>query len=82
MVRLGDKVKDTVSGFSGIAVCKCSYLQGCNRIAIQAPVTKKNPKKLDWEYFDEPQLRVLQKKVIKQGSKISGGYKPDNAQRI
>jgi len=80
MVDLGDKVKDTVSGYEGIAVCKCSYLQGCDRIAIQAPVNKKGIKP-DWEYFDEPQLKVVKKNVVKQGSRVTGGYQPDDAER-
>lgn len=81
MVTLGDEVKDTVSGYKGIAVCKCSYLQGCDRIAIQAPIRKRGEKPLSWQYFDEPQLKVLKRKVIKQGDKVTGGYKPDNAER-
>lgn len=80
MINLGDKVKDTVSGFTGIAVCKCSYLQGCDRIAIQAPVNK-NGEQISWAYFDEPQLKVVKRKVIKQGKKDTGGYQPDNAER-
>ena len=80
MVELGDKVKDTVTGYTGIAVCKATYLQGCDRIAIQSPVTKEG-KKLDWEYFDEPQLVVVKKKVVKQGSKVTGGWQPDAAER-
>ena len=80
MVKLGDKVEDTISGFIGIAICKITYLQGCDRIGIQAPA-KKGEKMLAWEYFDEPQLKVLKRKVVKQGSKKNGGYKPDNAER-
>ena len=80
MVNLGDKVKDVVSGYSGIAVAKVTYLQGCDRIAIQAPV-EKNEKPKDWQYFDEPQLKVVKRNVIKEGNKVVGGYKPDNAQK-
>lgn len=80
MISLGDKVKDTVTGYSGIAVVKCIYLQGCDRFGVQASVDKEG-KKPEWEYFDEPQLKVLKKGVIKQGSRITGGYKPDKAER-
>ena len=85
MVNLGDKVKDEVTGLIGIAVASISYLQGCNRIAIQAPV-KKNEKPQDWHYVDEPQLKIIKRNVVKQARKVTkkekpGGYKPDNAQR-
>ena len=82
MVNLGDKVRDEVTGFTGIAVAKITYLQGCDRIAVQAPV-KKNEKPEDWVYVDLPQLEVIKKGAVKQlpNSKVVGGYKPDNAQK-
>ena len=80
MIELGDKVKDTVTGFSGIAVCRSTYLQGCVRFGVQGQVTK-NEAPAEWQYFDEPQLKVVKKNAIKQGNKKPGGYKPDNAMR-
>lgn len=79
-IELGDKVKDTVTGFTGIAVAKVTYLQGCDRYAVQAPV-KKNEKPQEWQYFDEPQLEVIKKKIVKQGKKDTGGWQPDSAQK-
>lgn len=81
MVRLGDKVKDKVTGFVGIAVCKTTYLQGCDRVGVQG-VVKKNEKPMAWVYIDEPQLKVLKRKEINEGKKITGGYKPDKAEKI
>ena len=72
MVNLGDEVTDTVSGFKGIAVSRHSYLQGCDRISIQ-PSIDKNGKLMDSESFDEPQLKVLKTKKVKQGPRITGG---------
>ena len=73
MIKLGDKVKDTVSGFIGIATAKHSYLQGCDRISVQ-PSIDKDGKLPEVQAFDEPQLKVLKaKKVIrKKGSKPGG----------
>ena len=81
MIKLGDKVKDTITGYTGIAVCRCSYLQGCDRVAIQAPVNKDN-KLSEWHYFDEPQLKVVKKGVAKEGNRKVGGYKPDAAEKV
>jgi len=76
MVNLGDRVKDTVSGFSGIAVAKVSYLHGCTRIGVQAP-TKNNKKPEDPQYFDEPQLKIVKRKALDIGNNKIGGYKQD-----
>ncbi len=80
LAKLGDYVKDKISGYKGIVVCVCSYLQGCDRAAVQAKVSKDN-KKPDWLYFDVPQLKVIKKSVIKRGDVSVGGFKPDGAER-
>ena len=71
MINLGDKVKDTISGFIGIAIAKHSYLYGCTRISVQPPV--KEGKLAESEAFDEPQLFIISKTVIKEGNKDVGG---------
>jgi hypothetical protein len=76
MIKLGDKVKDEVSGFVGIAVCATDYLSGCRRIGIQA-VTKDNKSPADWVYIDETQLIVMKSKIVKEKSKKKGGMRPD-----
>ena len=76
MVQLGDKVKDTVSGFIGIAVSKHTYLQGCDRISVQ-PLIDKEGKLPEVQAFDEPQLEVLKpKKVIRKKGNKPGGPMP------
>jgi hypothetical protein len=74
MVNLGDEVRDTVTGFSGIAVSCHTYLQGCNRITVQPPVDK-DGKNQDTCSFDEPQLEVITPQKIKarSGSNLTGG---------
>lgn len=63
MVELGDKVKDTVSGFIGIAVSRHIYLQGCHRISVQPGVDKEG-KCPESQTFDEPQLMVVKSGVV------------------
>lgn len=72
MISLGDKVKDKVSGFSGIATCRHEYLNGCDRFTVQPPVGK-DGKLPDEMTFDEPQLKVLKSAVVEMGSKLTGG---------
>ena len=46
-IELGDKVKDTVTGFTGIAVARTNWIAGCDRIIVQ-PECKKG-KQMDLE---------------------------------
>ncbi len=71
-VELGDEVKDSVSGFKGIAVSTHVYLHGCTRISVQ-PKVDKTGKHPETQAFDEPQLIILKKGKIKTGGNVLGG---------
>jgi len=58
IVELGDHVRDTVSGFEGVAVARTEYLNGCARVGVQPPVDK-DGKLPEAHHFDEPQLEVV-----------------------
>lgn len=53
-IELGDRVEDPITGFTGIAVVRAEYLQGCARIGVQPKAVKGEIK--DTQHFDEPQL--------------------------
>ncbi len=72
MVKLGDKVKDVVSGFTGIAVSQHIYLQGCHRFSVQPPL-KKDGTLPDAGSFDEPQLKVIKAGVVRKGVEKNPG---------
>lgn len=57
-IFLGDEVKDLVSGFTGIAMTRHEYLNGCNRFTVQPKMDESHelPKA---ETFDEPQLELV-----------------------
>lgn len=63
-VELGDKVKDTVTGFTGIVVAITKWLHGCDRIVVQ-PKMGKDGKLADNSAFDAPQIVVVAKRVVK-----------------
>ena len=55
MIRLGNKVKDNITGFAGVVVARAEYLNGC--ISIQVQSTKlKDGLPLEAEWFDEQRL--------------------------
>ena len=71
-IKLGSEVEDKVSGFTGIAVARIMYLNGCARISVQPKIDKEGKLPIS-EYFDEPQLTVVTSKVVSKGSKDTGG---------
>ena len=74
MIELGEEVRDTITGFKGVAVSRNEWLNGCVRYAVQGKVDKdgKVPKE---EWIDEKQLVVVKKKAAKNG-KLLGGPTP------
>jgi len=63
-VKLGDRVKDNVSGFTGVAVSRHDYINGCTRSTVQ-PQIDKNGRLPDAETFDALQLKVTEATVAK-----------------
>lgn len=58
MIKLGQKVKDKVTGFTGIVIGKAEYLTGCNQYGVQPKVTKEQ--KVDSAiWFDEGRLEIV-----------------------
>ena len=57
-IELGDQVMDLVSGLSGVATARVTYLNGCVQYCVQ-PVVDKDGKKVDAHYIDVSQLQVI-----------------------
>lgn len=55
IVELGTKVKDSLTGFEGIAVSRCEYLYGCVRVFVE-PEQLKDGRPIEGEWFDEQRL--------------------------
>jgi hypothetical protein len=73
-IKLGDKVRDPITGFEGIAYSRISYLQGCDRIGIQASVIVekgKAPIVPELYHVDEPQLDLV--KILPKKKKTTTG---------
>lgn len=61
--KMGDRVRDVVTGFSGIAVAKVEYLNGCVRFGVQSGKLK-NGVPGHFEYFDVQQLEVVKARAV------------------
>jgi len=56
MIKLGDKVKDTITDFGGMAVARCVYLNGCVRIEMRPKGLDKDGNIVEAIWIDESQL--------------------------
>lgn len=74
-LALGQEVKDKVTGYTGVIVCRTEYLTGCNRYSVQSRKLDKDSLPADWKAFDEDQLIDL-KKNINHEVKNDGGPQP------
>jgi len=70
MIKLGKKVKDVVTGLTGIATGKAEYLNGCVQIFIEPKLNKDG--KANGHWIDEVQVKdvgpgvnVISRKQIK-----------------
>lgn len=80
-LKLGMKLKDTITGFEGTATSSHFYLNGCVRVSIQSS-TLKDGKPLDPESFDIQQLEAIQEAVATSKAKSGvGGPHPIPAKR-
>lgn len=57
MIKLGNKVRDKVTGFEGIATGRVEYLTGCTQIGITPPAKDGEVKAT--QYFDAERLEFI-----------------------
>ncbi|HAM56249.1 MAG TPA: hypothetical protein DCQ64_12950 [Candidatus Rokubacteria bacterium] len=55
MIQLGDRVRDNITGFEGVATGRTEYLYGCVRICIE-PSALQEGKPIEAIWFDEQRL--------------------------
>lgn len=73
-LKLGDKVRDTVTGLEGIAIAKTEWLNGCFRWTVQPPIDK-DGKVPEAHSVDEHQLIVVTEKTHVP-NRATGGPRP------
>jgi hypothetical protein len=58
MIPLGSRVKDSITGYEGIATARVTYLYGCVHIAVQSPTLKDNVPQRE-RLFDEQRMEII-----------------------
>lgn len=57
-IKLGDRVRDRMTGFQGIAIAITEWLYNCRRITVQPTELDKDGAVAKTETFDEDQLKI------------------------
>lgn len=73
VIGLGDKARDTITGFTGIVIGRTEWLNGCVRLTVQAQALK-DSSPVEPANFDIEQLELLQ--VGHAPTKETGGPMP------
>lgn len=76
-IKLGDKYRDTISGFEGTAIARHEYIHGCTRITLQAAAQGGEIKEYS---FDAPALEAVDGPQTFT-SQRTGGPRPTPAAR-
>jgi len=57
-VKIGQRVKDRLTGFEGTVTGRCEYLTGCCQVLVQ-PGIKTGNEWIESRWFDEPRLEIV-----------------------
>lgn len=77
-LQLGDKVKDVVTGFTGILIAEHKWLHGCRRVTIQ-PQELKDGKPVEAQSFDDQQCELVEAGVVPTTAATGG---PQDESRV
>ena len=70
MIKLGQKVRDAVTGFEGIATSKVEYINGCVQFGVQP--ASNDGKFPDSVYIDHQRLQVVGEPIAMPSSDTGG----------
>ena len=73
MIKLGDKVRCKYTGFTGIAVAKTEFINGCVQYSVVAKWNGKTTRDEMEQGIDEDSLEVIKPKKKKKEKKESNG---------
>jgi hypothetical protein len=78
--KLGQVVKDVVTGFEGVVTGRTEWLNGCVRYGVQSRKLKEGvPTEAQW--FDEQQLSATAKQPVTIAMQDTGGPRKDPSRR-
>jgi len=83
-LKMGNIVRDTITGFQGIMIGRTDWLYGCSRIGIEPTDLDKDGKPRDPAWFDEQRIVTVEDRsppVSPESRATTGGPRDDGASR-
>ena len=75
-LEFGQRVRDKITGFTGIVVNVSKWNNGCINVGIK-PEVLKDGKPQEVEFIDIQELEIVEKNVHPAPSRLAGGPKPN-----
>lgn len=70
--KMGDHLRDKITGLEGIATCKVNYVNGCVHYGITPKKAKKEMKQPETEYVDVQCLKLVKANAVKIKTEETG----------
>ena len=74
-IGLGDRVKDTLSGFTGVCIARSEHMTGCNQLYVLPSSIEDNVLK-EGHWFDVERMEKLEEKVVTVAPRRTGSDIP------
>ena len=71
-IKLGDRVRDSITGFEGIVIAYTKWLTGCDRLSVLPTELKKDGGLVGDEVFDITRLEKVEKRVSEETPPVGG----------
>lgn len=78
MIGMGDRVRDVVTGFTGVVIGRTSYINGCEQALVQPRVDDAG-KCPDGMWIDVDRLGVVDKAAVTIARRSAPGGPPRSA---
>ena len=75
-IQLGARVKDTITGYAGIAVARSEWLTGCVRVGVDKDKMDKDGNIFETLWIDDARLVILKEptgKLLTKEKPLEGG---------
>lgn len=56
-IKLGQRVRDRITGFTGMVTGRCEYISGCHQVLVVSPVDSSG-KLVESQWYDEQRCEV------------------------
>ncbi|WP_172332544.1 hypothetical protein [Mangrovicoccus sp. HB161399] len=74
-VAMGDKVKDTLTGFTGVVIAHAEHMTGCNQLYVLPQSEKENEIK-DGHWFDIERIEKIGDRAVVVEARLTGADVP------